>query len=40
MNIPFKLKNVIQATILLASFLAVEEVWAQGTRSDYERALS
>ena len=40
MNVPFKLKNVIQATILLASFLAVQEVWAQGTRSDYERALN
>ena len=40
MKFPFKLKTVIQATILLASFLAVQEVWAQGTRSDYERAMN
>jgi len=40
MNVPFKLKNVIQATVLLASFLAAQHAWAQGTRNDYERALN
>jgi len=40
MNVPFKLKNFIHATVLLASFLAVQHVSAQGTRSDYERALN
>jgi len=40
MNIPLKLKNVIGSTVLLASFLAAQHVWAQGTRSDYERALN
>ena len=40
MSVPFKLKNVIGATVLLASFLAAQHVFAQGTRSDYERALN
>ncbi|MGB2864212.1 MAG: DPP IV N-terminal domain-containing protein [Sedimentisphaerales bacterium] len=40
MNVPFKLKTVIQATVLSALFLAVHNVCAQGTRSDYERALN
>jgi len=40
MNFPFKLKNVIQATILSVLFLTAQHLWAQGTRSDYERALN
>jgi dipeptidyl-peptidase-4 len=40
MNIPFKLKSFIQVTVLLASILAVQHCLAQGTRSDYERALN
>ncbi|OHB62294.1 MAG: hypothetical protein A2168_03070, partial [Planctomycetes bacterium RBG_13_50_24] len=39
MNIPFKRRNIIRATVLLALFLAAQHVWAQGTRSDYERAM-
>jgi len=40
MNIPNKLKSLIQVTILLASILAVQHCFAQGTRSDYARALN
>ncbi len=40
MNIPNKLKSLIQATVLLASILAVQHCFAQGTRSDYARALN
>ena len=40
MNISFKLQNVIGVIVLLASFLAAQHVRAQGTRSDYERALN
>jgi dipeptidyl-peptidase-4 len=38
MNVPFKLINFIQTTLLLASILAAQHGFAQGTRSDYERA--
>jgi len=40
MNVPLKLKIFIQATILLVPFLTAQHIWAQGTRSDYERALN
>ena len=40
MNVPCKLKAIIQATVLSALFLAVQDVCAQGTLSDYERALN
>ncbi len=40
MNVPFKQKTIIQAIILSVLFLAAQHVWAQGTRSDYERALN
>jgi len=40
MNIPFKLKSFIQVTFLSALILAVQHCFAQGTRSDYERALN
>ena len=40
MNILFKQKTIIQATVLLALFLAAQDVCAQGARSDYERALN
>ena len=40
MNVPFNLKNVIKATVLLVPLLAAQHVCAQGTRSDYERALN
>jgi dipeptidyl-peptidase-4 len=38
MNVPFKLINFIQTTVLLASILAAQHGFAQGTRSDYERS--
>jgi len=40
MNVPINLKNLIQITILLVSLLAAQHGSAQGTRSDYERALN
>jgi len=40
MKIQYKLKNVIQATILAALFFPAQHLWARGTRSDYERALN
>ena len=40
MNVPFKLKTIIRTTVLSALFLAAQDVYAQGTRSDYERALN
>ncbi len=40
MKIPFQLKTIIQATVLAASLLTARDVIAQGTRSDYERALN
>jgi dipeptidyl aminopeptidase/acylaminoacyl peptidase len=40
MNVPFKQKTIIQATVLSALFLTAQYVLAQGTRSDYERALN
>jgi len=40
MNISFKLKSFIQATVLLALLITARHGFAQGTRSDYERALS
>ena len=40
MNVPFNLKNVIKATVLLVPLLAAQLLLAQGTRSDYERALN
>jgi dipeptidyl-peptidase-4 len=40
MNIPFKLKSFIQATVFLTLLIATQHGFAQGTRSDYERALS
>ncbi len=40
MRISFQQKIVIQATILAVSLLTARDVFAQGTRSDYERALN
>ncbi len=40
MRIPFQLKTIIQATVLAALLLTTRDVLAQGTRSDYERALN
>ena len=40
MRIPFQLKIIIQAIVLAASLLTARDVIAQGTRSDYERALN
>ncbi|HUU15948.1 MAG TPA: DPP IV N-terminal domain-containing protein [Sedimentisphaerales bacterium] len=40
MRIPFQLKTIIQATVLAALLLTARDVIAQGTRSDYERALN
>ncbi|MHC4203539.1 MAG: DPP IV N-terminal domain-containing protein [Planctomycetota bacterium] len=40
MNVPLKLKSFIQATVLLAPLIAAQHSFAQGTRSDYERALN
>jgi dipeptidyl-peptidase-4 len=40
MSIPFKLKTFIQTTVFLTLFIATQHGFAQGTRSDYERALS
>ena len=40
MNILFKLKSFIQATVFLTLLIAAQHGFAQGTRSDYERALS
>ncbi len=40
MRISFQQKTVIQATILAVSLLIARDVFAQGTRSDYERALN
>jgi dipeptidyl-peptidase-4 len=40
MNVPFKLKRFIRATIILAPLLAAQHGFAQGTRSDYERAMN
>ena len=40
MNIPIKQKTIIQVTFLSALFLTAQHVWAQGTRSNYERALN
>jgi dipeptidyl-peptidase-4 len=40
MRIPFQLKTIIQAIVLAASLLTARDVLAQGTRSDYERALN
>jgi dipeptidyl aminopeptidase/acylaminoacyl peptidase len=40
MNVPSKPKSFIQTTVLLASILAAQHGFAQGTRSDYERALN
>jgi dipeptidyl-peptidase-4 len=40
MNVPFKLKSLIQTTVLFVSILAARQGFAQGTRSDYERAMN
>jgi len=40
MNAPFKLKSFIRITFLLVSILATQHGFAQGTRSDYERAMN
>ena len=40
MRAPFQKKTVIQITLLMALFLTARDVFAQGTRSDYERALN
>jgi dipeptidyl-peptidase-4 len=40
MNIPIKLKRFTHAIVLLALILAARHGFAQGTRSDYERALN
>ena len=40
MNVPSKQKTIIQATVLSALFLTALDVCAQGTRSDYERAMN
>jgi dipeptidyl aminopeptidase/acylaminoacyl peptidase len=40
MNIPIKLKSLIQATVFVTLLIAAQNGFAQGTRSDYERALS
>jgi len=40
MRTPFQKKTVIQITLLMALFLTARDVFAQGTRSDYERALN
>jgi dipeptidyl-peptidase-4 len=40
MNIPFKLQRFILATFLLTLILTAQHVLAQGTRSDYERAMN
>jgi dipeptidyl aminopeptidase/acylaminoacyl peptidase len=38
MKVSFQLKTVIQAAVLAASFFTAQDIIAQGTRSDYERA--
>jgi dipeptidyl aminopeptidase/acylaminoacyl peptidase len=40
MRIPFQLKIIISAAVIAASLLTARDVIAQGTRSDYERALN
>jgi dipeptidyl-peptidase-4 len=40
MNIHFKFKRFIQTTVLIAPLLATQHGFAQGTRSDYERAMN
>jgi len=40
MNSPFRLKTIIRAAVLLASLVVAQNGGAQGTRSDYERALN
>jgi dipeptidyl-peptidase-4 len=40
MNEPFKLKSLIWTTVFSTSFLTAQYAIAQGTRSDYERAMN
>ena len=40
MNVSFKPKNLIQATVLFVSILAARQGFTQGTLSDYERAMN
>ncbi len=40
MNVPLKQKTIIRITVLSGLFLTIQPVRAQGTRSDYERAMN
>ena len=40
MKVPFPLKAATQTVIIVASIFTTQNVAAQGTRSDYQRALN